>query len=134
MRLAELGHVDADERVLRREQPLGQRLDELRLADARRPEEQERPERLVALGEPDARAADGVGHGLDRLLLADDAPVQVGLELGEALELAGHELAHRDPGARGDDRGHVGLVDGPLAGVAGLASAPPRLERVDLRP
>ena len=97
VRLAVLGHVDADERRLRGEQPLGQRLDELGLADARRAEEQERAQRLVLLGQADAGAADGVGDDLDGLLLADDAPVQVGLELLQALELAGDELAHRDP-------------------------------------
>ena len=51
VRLAELGHVDPDERLLGREQPLRERLDQLGLADAGRAEEQERAERAVALGE-----------------------------------------------------------------------------------
>ena len=41
VRLAELGHVDPDERLLGREQPLRERLDQLGLADAGRAEEQE---------------------------------------------------------------------------------------------
>ena len=49
VRLAVLGHVDPDERLLGREQPLGDRLDELGLADAGRAHEQEAPERTIRL-------------------------------------------------------------------------------------
>ena len=111
MRLAELGHVDPDQRLLGREQPLRERLDQLGLADAGRAEEQEGAERAVALGEADAGAADRVRDDLDGVVLADDALVQVGLELVQALQLAGHQLAHRDAGAGGDDRGDLGLAD-----------------------
>ena len=89
MRLAELGHVDADERLLAREQPVGERLDQLGLADAGRAEEEERAERTAGVGQADAGTADAVGDELDRALLADDALVQVVLERAEALELAG---------------------------------------------
>jgi hypothetical protein len=111
VRLAELAHVDPDERVLRGEEALGQGLDELGLPHARRAEEQEGPERLVALAESDARAADRVGDGGHRGLLADDPAMQVVLERAEALELGGDELADRDPGAGADHRGDLGLVD-----------------------
>src|SRR4029078_497911 len=94
-----------------REQPLGERLDQLGLADAGRPEEQERPERSVVLGQSDAGAAGGVGDQLDGLLLADHAAVEILLEGVQALELAGDELADRDAGAGGYDRGDVGLAD-----------------------
>ena len=95
----------------RREQPLGEGLDQLGLAHAGRAEEQERAERLVAVRQPDAGAPHGVGDELDGLLLPDHAGVQVGLEVLQALELARHQLAHGDPGAGGDDGGHVGLAD-----------------------
>ena len=81
VRLAVLGHVDPDERLLGREQPLRERLDQLGLADAGRAEEQERaraggrPRR----GPTRARRI-GVGDDLDGLVLADHALVQVVLE------------------------------------------------------
>jgi hypothetical protein len=46
--------------------------------------------------------------------------VEVLLERSEALELAGDELAHRDPGAGGHDGGDVRLADDRLAGLAGV--------------
>ena len=57
--------------------------------------------------EPGAGAADGVGDGVDRLVLADDALVQPLLHVDELLELALHELGHRDAGPRRDDLGDV---------------------------
>ena len=131
---AELRHVDPDQRLLGREQPLGERLDQLGLADAGRAEEQERAERLVAVRQPDAGAPHGVGDDLDGLLLADHPRVQVGLEVLQPLQLAGHQLAHRDPGARGDDGRHVGLAhDGRVRARAGQPLLQPVDVRLDLR-
>src|SRR3954470_7365883 len=45
---------------------------------------------------------EGVGDGLDRLLLPDHALVQVVLEALQALELVRHQLAQRDAGAGRD--------------------------------
>ena len=85
-----LAHVDADHRVLVVEQELGERPGQLGLADAGRAEEQERADRAARVLEPGARAADRVGHGLDRLVLADDALVQPLLHLDELRRLALH--------------------------------------------
>ena len=49
----ELGHVDADQVLLGIEQELGERLAELGLADAGRPEEQERAVGAVGIGKPE---------------------------------------------------------------------------------
>ena len=68
-----LGHVDAHERVLVVEELLGERLRELRLADAGRAQEDERAERAVPLLQAGAAAPDGVRDGLDGLGLPDDA-------------------------------------------------------------
>jgi hypothetical protein len=46
-------------------------------------------------------------HGFDRLVLADDAVVEPLLHLDELLDLALHELGHRDAGPRRDDLGDV---------------------------
>jgi hypothetical protein len=121
VRLAVLGHVDPHERLLGPEQPLGERLHQLGLADAGGAQEQERPQRLVAAGQADAGAPHGVGDDADGGVLAHDALVQVVLERVQPLELAGDELADRDAGARRDHRGDVRLGDDALAGRHGLA-------------
>jgi hypothetical protein len=71
--LHELGHVDAHHGLFGVEQELGQRLAQLGLADAGGAEEQERADRPVRVRQPGAGAADGVGHGAHRLVLADHA-------------------------------------------------------------
>jgi len=50
--LLELAHVEADHQVLAPEEDLGERAGELGLADARRSEEQEAPDRPVRVAEP----------------------------------------------------------------------------------
>ena len=55
-------HVDADHRVLVVEHVLGQRLRQLRLADAGRAEEDEAADRPLRVLQAAARAADGVGR------------------------------------------------------------------------
>ena len=56
---------------------------------------------------PGARAAHGVGDGLDGLLLADDALVQPLLHLVEPRHLALEHLLDGDAGPLGDDGGDV---------------------------
>ena len=70
------------------EQELGERTRELGLADARGPEEQERADRAARVLEAGTGAPDRVGHGRDRLVLADDALVEPLLHVDELLELA----------------------------------------------
>ena len=82
--LGVLAHVDADDRPLVVEQEVGQRLGQLGLADAGRAEEQERAGRPVRVGDAGARAAYGVGDGVDRRLLADQALADDGLHLAAA--------------------------------------------------
>jgi hypothetical protein len=59
--LLKLAHVEADHRVLVAEQRFGERPCELGLADARRPEEEERADGPVRIAEPGARASAGAG-------------------------------------------------------------------------
>src|SRR5690606_24153961 len=89
----------------------------------------------VRVLQPGARAADRGGHGLDRLLLADDAPGDGLLHVEELLALALEQLV---PGAAGPARDHLGGVGGghgPLpegAAVAlGLERRQPPLELGD---
>ena len=75
------------------------------------PEEEEAAERPVRILQAGAGAADGVGDGVDRLVLADDALVQPLLHVNELLDLALHQPADRDVRPLADDLGDVLLVD-----------------------
>src|SRR3954463_4012767 len=87
-----LRHVDPDHRLLVAEEELGERAGELGLPDARGAEEDEQaggPLRILQAG---AGAADGLRHGLDGRLLADDALVQLVLHPHQLLGLGFCEL------------------------------------------
>src|SRR5262249_28817532 len=106
-----LGHVDLDHRVLVAEQELGERAGELGLADAGRPEEDERAGRPLRVLDAGARAADRLRDGDDRGVLADDALVQLLLHADQLLRLGLGELAHRDARPHRDDVGDLVLAD-----------------------
>ena len=123
-----LAHVDADHRLLGVEQELRQRPGQLGLADAGGPEEQERADRAVGVLQAGARAAQRVGHGLHRLVLADHALVQALLHVHELLHLALQQPRDGDAGPLGHDLGDVLVVDLLLQeGRVGLELAQPRL-------
>ncbi len=63
------------------------------------------------IGEAGAGAAHGVGHGDDRLVLADDALAQALLHLDELLDLGLEQPGDGDARPLGDDLGDVLLVD-----------------------
>ena len=86
--LHELAHVDADHRVLIVEEELGQRLAQLGLADAGGAEEQEEPIGRLGSPRPGAVAADGIGDGPHRLVLADHALAEPLFHLQQLLALA----------------------------------------------
>ena len=106
-----LAHVDAHHRLLVVEQELGERPRQLGLADAGRAEEHERPDRAVRVGQPGTAAADRVGDGGDRVVLADDALVEQLFEVDELRRLRLHQAVERDAGGLGDDLGDVLGVD-----------------------
>src|SRR5262249_11508499 len=66
-------HVEANHGALVVEEELGEGPRKLRFADAGRSEKQEAADWTPFFAQARARAANGVGHGADRLLLADDA-------------------------------------------------------------
>mmetsp|Transcript_14162 Transcript_14162/g.60606 ORF Transcript_14162/g.60606 Transcript_14162/m.60606 type:complete len:415 (+) Transcript_14162:38-1282(+) len=76
-----LGHVQADQRGVRVEQVVGQRLGELRLTHAGGAEEHEGRHRAVGVGEVRARALHRLRDGRHGGLLPDHARVQLRLEL-----------------------------------------------------
>ena len=97
--LHELAHVDAHHRGGIVEQELGERLGQLGLADAGRPEEQERAERPVR--DPATRRARGGRRwttARDRIGLADHALADRLLHLEQLLALALQHPVDRDAG------------------------------------
>ncbi len=98
-----LRHVDAHQVLLAVEERPRQGLGELGLADARGAEEEERADRPARVLDSGARAEHGVGHRLHRLVLADDALVQDGLEAQELLLLPFDQPGDRDAGPARDD-------------------------------
>ena len=118
-----LGHVDAHHAALIVKQALGQCLGKLRLADARRAEEQERADRTIRVADAGARALDGLADLLHGLVLTDQAAVQHFIEVQQLLALALHELCHRDTRPFGDDTGDLLLGHGVVhEGVVALAA------------
>ena len=102
-----LAHVDADHRLLAAEDRLGERAAELRLADARRPQQQKGtygPLRVLhACSSPPHRAGDRA-HGL---VLPHDALVQRILKRQKARPLALAQARHRDARPVRQHRGDV---------------------------
>ena len=87
------------------EQELGERLRGLGLADTRRAQEDERARRPLRVLEAGTRAADRLRDRLDRVVLADDALVQL---LFHAEQLGGLFLGELVDGDARPQREHLG--------------------------
>ena len=120
--LGELGHVDADQRVLVIEQELRQGLGELRLADAGGAGEDEGTCRTLRILQADTRTPDGPGERGNRFVLADDALVQLGFHVEQLLGFRLGELEDRNTRRAGHDLGNDLLVHFHLH--VGFAFAP----------
>jgi len=118
-----LGHVDADHVLLGVEQRLGQRARQLGLAHARGPEEDEGADGALRILEAGAGAQHGLGHRVDGLVLADDAPVEDLVQVEQLFALPFHEPGYGDAGPAGDDRGDL-LVGDLLLEQAARAGVP----------
>ncbi len=89
----ELAHVHAHKRLLVVEEELGERAGGFRFADARRTEQQERPERSARLLQSGARAAHRFADRDERVVLAHDTLGQALLHAEQLLAL-GFEQPH----------------------------------------
>ena len=74
------------------------------------PEEEEGADGALGVLDAGPGPDDRVGHRAHRLVLADDALVQLLLQAEELLHLAFHQLRHRDARPARDDLGDVLLV------------------------
>lgn len=107
MLLHVLAHVDANHRLLVVEEEVSQRLGQLRFADARGAEEQERPNRLVRVRDACAAAANRVGDGLHGLFLTDQTLAEALLHVQQLLGFTLQHLADRHARPGTDDVGDV---------------------------
>ncbi len=100
-------HVQGDRGLFAAEQELGQRLGQLCLAHAGRPQEQERADWPARVLQADAGRLDRPADGQHRLLLADDPLVEVLDHAGVAAPFVGAEPGDRDAGHQAGRQRHV---------------------------
>src|SRR5207248_8681497 len=93
-----LAHVDADQVVLAVEQECCECLCQLGLPDASRSQEDERSHGPLRVFHARACAPDGLAYGDDRLMLADDALVDLVFHPEQLLGLRLDETAYRNSG------------------------------------
>src|SRR5712691_3605208 len=111
MALHELRHVEADDRLLVIEEEARQLASQLRLPYPGGSEEDERADGTACILESGPRAADGLRDHLDRVLLADQASMDLVLHAEQTGRLLLHEAGDRHAGPGTDDLGDVLLVD-----------------------
>ena len=111
MPLHVLRHVEPGDRVLVVEQEFGQRLRQLGLADAGRPEEQKRAGRPRRILEPGPRAPHRFRYRAHRFGLADHAFRELLLHVLEPLALGFEHLLDRDAGPARYHRRDVAHAD-----------------------
>ena len=100
-------HVDTHHVVLVVEQELGQGFGQLCLTDAGGSHEDERADWPFGVLQSGTAASDGVGDGVDGLVLANDTLVQLVFQVEEFLALALHHLLHGNARPTRHDLGHV---------------------------
>src|SRR6266487_856164 len=103
MRLHILRHVEADHVVLATEQFSGQRLRQFSFTNTGRSQEQEGTNRAFWIFQTGTRATNGTRHGVDRLVLTDDALAQILFQVTQVLALAFQHLADGYAGPVLDD-------------------------------
>ena len=113
----ELGHVEADERILAAKEVFGERLGELGLARAGGAQEDKAAAGATRVLERRAAAAHGLGNGLDSLVLTDDARLEYAFGLQQATALALGKRGHRHARSHGHDVGNLAHVNGERAGI-----------------
>ena len=107
----ELRHIEAHHRLFVVEEKFRQRPAQFGFTDAGRTEKDKRADRPVLVLQAGASAAHGVGHGVNRVVLTDDAQLQAIFHLEQFLNLAFEHLRNRDAGPFRDDFGDVFGVD-----------------------
>ena len=87
-------HIEADDRILRAKHRLRKCPRQFRLADARRPEEEERADRAARILDPCTRAANSTRHGMHCFVLPDDAAANLRLKCQQAVGFLDRDALH----------------------------------------
>ena len=106
-----LAHVHAHEAVGRAEHEFGERLRELRLARAGRPDQQEHAQRPGGVVEAGPGDRDALDDAVDGLALAEHALLEERAHIGQRQPDAGIEHRQRQPGGRRQRGQHIGARD-----------------------
>ncbi len=106
-----LAHIDADHSLVGVEQELGQRASHLGLAHAGGTQEDERAQGPVGVLQAAAGAADGVGDGAHRIVLAHHALVQPLFHVQQLLNFTFQQPRDGDAGPLAHDLGNVLGID-----------------------
>src|SRR6185436_4266768 len=93
------------------EEELGQTASQLGFADARGAGEHERPDGTTWILEPRAAATDGLGDGLDRLVLADHRLVQLLFHAEETRRFGFLQTRDGNPRPAADDERDLFLAE-----------------------
>src|SRR3989338_8644522 len=107
-------HVDAHDGLLVVEHEFRQGLGELGLAHSGRSQEHEGAQGAVGVGKAGARPAQGVRHGPDGVLLADDPRGQDLFDLHQLLAFVLEHALNGYAGPSGHDGSHIFLIHGFL--------------------
>ncbi len=116
-------HVETADRLIVVEKEIGQRLGQLRLADARRPEEEEGTDRPIRILQSGARATHGPRNGGNRFRLTDNALTERRFHLQELLALTLEHLVDRNAGPARDDLRDMGFRHSLVDQSTGCARA-----------
>jgi hypothetical protein len=109
-----LGHIKTDDSRFVVEQKIGQGAGKLGFPHPGRPQKEKRADGAAGGGDTGPVSADGIGNSLDRVFLADNSLVQVGLHSGQLFRLRFHHAGHRDAGPIRHDLGNILFRDNVL--------------------
>ena len=131
VRRLELAHVQPDHPARGPEHELGQRLRDLGLARACRPDEEEHAERACRVGQAGLHDRDALDEALDGLRLAEHPRVEEAADLGQVEPLPRIEQREGEAGRARQGGKDIRGVDAPVSALGGLRGGERRqLEQV----
>jgi len=109
--LAIFAHVHPDQSILVVKEEFRQRLCQLRLPNARWPNEDERTDRTIGILQPRTPPPDRVRNGVDGVILPHDSVMQAAFHLEQFLRFRLKKLCHRNTGPLVNNRGDIIRID-----------------------
>ena len=109
MFLHKLGHIDTHHRVIAVEHKVSQRFTQLSFTDTGWPQEKERADWTIRIGQPRTATTNGVRYRFDRFVLSNDALMQILLHTQQFLTFAFHHASHRNTRPARQHFGNLGI-------------------------